>query len=205
MDMMSTPATLYVAAGAILAAVITGFFSFVNLVSSKENKISEFRLAWVDGLRNEISEYSAAVQELTRLKILRDSHKEAGITEAEAFKEWINNSRDGFQQAIKTMSCIQMRLNPDKVANDPESHEAVLMRLLNKAKDDFNQGKYSDAQMISVQIREAASPLLKSTWESIKKGEKEYQSIRQIAWNSIRVGVASSALTFITLFVISFR
>lgn len=40
----------------LLGATIAAFFSFVTLISSKENKVSEFRLAWANQLRDEISE-----------------------------------------------------------------------------------------------------------------------------------------------------
>jgi hypothetical protein len=38
-------------ATAIVVAIIAGAFSFLGLVLSKEQKISELREAWIDGLR----------------------------------------------------------------------------------------------------------------------------------------------------------
>lgn len=35
---MEVPSTIYVATGAVIAAFITGFFSFVNLIISNEHK-----------------------------------------------------------------------------------------------------------------------------------------------------------------------
>ncbi|WLH49741.1 hypothetical protein [Pseudomonas tolaasii] len=205
MDVTPIPATVYVAIGAILAAVVTGFFSFVNLVSAKENKVSEFRLAWIDGLRNEIAEYSAGVQELARFKVFRDAHAVRQITELEAHQQWLDQSKDALQQVVKSMSCIQMRLNPKRAEEDPESHEAVLMRLIITARDEFNRGDYGSSQTRCVEIREAAAPLLKSTWETVKRGEIEYQRIRKIAWNSICVGMAFSAMTLALILLLSLR
>lgn len=48
------PPTIFIALGVIVAALVAGFFSFLSLVSAKENKVSEFRLTWLNGLRNEI-------------------------------------------------------------------------------------------------------------------------------------------------------
>ena len=44
-----------VAIGAIAAALIAGLISLLGLIISKEQKTSEFRQAWIDGLRSELS------------------------------------------------------------------------------------------------------------------------------------------------------
>ena len=43
------------AIGAITAALITGLVSFLGLIISKEQKVSEFRQAWIDSLRSELA------------------------------------------------------------------------------------------------------------------------------------------------------
>ena len=58
---MDVPIQAYFALGAIFAALIAGFFSYLNLIISKESKISEFRQDWVDHLRTEIGNYAASV------------------------------------------------------------------------------------------------------------------------------------------------
>ncbi|MBY8946360.1 hypothetical protein J1G35_10825 [Pseudomonas sp. SH10-3B] len=200
MDISTTmPPTLYIAIGAILAAVIAGFFSFANLVSSKENKISEFRLSWIDGLRNEIAEYSAALQELIRVENLREYYNESQKTQVELEQQWFENSKEAFQQAIKTLSCIQMRLNPESVKNDPESYEAILMRHITNARNEFNKENYENASKCCIDIRDTASHLLKSTWDTVKIGEPEYRNIRKKAWIAIKYGVTLSAVSSIVL------
>jgi hypothetical protein len=42
--------------GPIVAAVIAGAVAFLASVFSKEQKTSEFRQAWIDSLRNDLSE-----------------------------------------------------------------------------------------------------------------------------------------------------
>lgn len=48
------------AVGAVLAATIAGGMSFLGSVFSKDQKTSEFRQAWIDGLRSEISQLICA-------------------------------------------------------------------------------------------------------------------------------------------------
>ena len=50
-----------VPASAIMVAFIAGLFSFLNLVLSKEQKVSELRQAWIDGLREDLAAHIAAV------------------------------------------------------------------------------------------------------------------------------------------------
>jgi hypothetical protein len=58
---MHVPTTAVVAFGTSVAGLITSILSFVTFVSAKENKVSEFRVSWIDGLRNEIASYTSAV------------------------------------------------------------------------------------------------------------------------------------------------
>lgn len=53
-------------AGVMFAAIVGGFFSFVSLISSKEQKVSEFRQQWIDGLRDELSTLFSSARALCR-------------------------------------------------------------------------------------------------------------------------------------------
>ena len=50
---LTLPATtvMIIAGAAIVAALVTGAFSLVNLVISKEDKVSDSRQKWLEGLR----------------------------------------------------------------------------------------------------------------------------------------------------------
>ena len=45
----------------IIVAIIAGFVSFIGLVITKEQKVSEFRQVWIDALRNDVAELMSAV------------------------------------------------------------------------------------------------------------------------------------------------
>jgi hypothetical protein len=62
MDVDTVPVNLFIPIGAIVAALVAGLFSFFNLVLSKEQKLSELRQDWIDGLRNDLAEHIAAIQ-----------------------------------------------------------------------------------------------------------------------------------------------
>ena len=50
----------------VVAALIAALISFVNLTLSKEQKTSEFRQAWIDGLREELATLFSSARALCR-------------------------------------------------------------------------------------------------------------------------------------------
>lgn len=58
MNMPVLTPSVYVPIGAVVAACIAASISFLTLVISKEQKISEFRQAWIDDLRSELAEFA---------------------------------------------------------------------------------------------------------------------------------------------------
>jgi hypothetical protein len=50
----------------VVAALITAVISFVNLTLSKEQKTSEFRQAWIDGLRGDLAIFFSSARALCR-------------------------------------------------------------------------------------------------------------------------------------------
>lgn len=63
--MEQLPAQAFIAAGAVLAAVIAGAFSSLSLVMSKEQKVSEFRQDWINSLREDICKFVSAIVHLS--------------------------------------------------------------------------------------------------------------------------------------------
>jgi hypothetical protein len=60
-----------VAIGATIAALIAGIVSLLGLIISKEQKTSEFRQAWVDALRSDLTGFLTqinAIHDATRVK-----------------------------------------------------------------------------------------------------------------------------------------
>lgn len=190
MDITSIPPTVFVAFGVIIAALLTGVFSIMNMVSAKENKVSEFRLAWVDGLRNEIAEYTSAAQELSRaykpdrFKPL-ESHSESEAHELKI--EFYKETREAYARAAENLTKIQLRLNPVQIEKEPKSHEAKLMAAVLQARKVGSQ-ELSDVIQNCNDIRSAAAPILKNTWNSVKRGEPAYRRFRIIAIATVLIG-----------------
>lgn len=183
---MSLPPSTYIAIGAVLAALVAGLFSFLNLISSKENKVSEFRQSWIDGIREEIAAYTAAVQALIRFRSNKD--------EFESKVQYLEATKEAYKIASESLAKIQLRLNPEHANEKPLSQEARLLTAIHNARDHFNNKDFSAAFDGTASIREAAAPLLKIEWERVKNGEEGYQRIRKNVLLSVRLGLLSFAL-----------
>ncbi len=193
---MEIPASIYVALGAVAASIVAGFFSFLNLVSSKENKVSEFRQGWIDGLREEISTYTASLQALIRFRSIESDYEDE--------TKWFEQTKDIYNGVVESLTKIQLRLNPIHAKENPESHEAKLLSKINYAREQLNAGNFQEAADHSHEIREVAAPLLKNEWERVKNGEKRYQAIRDDAQRTIRYGIIFLGLLAIFALVSSF-
>lgn len=186
---MEIPSTLYIALGAMIAALITGFFSYVNLVSSKENKVSEFRQDWINGLRKEIADFTTGIQGVIRINESFSNAYPNDKEMKEAVADYHSHSSRYFDLTSDSISKIQLRLNPKQAEEHPESHEAKLLSCIRKARDQFNARDYDGARISSSEIRALAVPLLKGEWERVKNGEPEYQKVRKMAFKTIQFGI----------------
>ena len=62
------PVFSIVAMATVTASLITAIISFVNLTLTKEQKISEFRQAWIDALREDLSIFLLVQEHLRELQ-----------------------------------------------------------------------------------------------------------------------------------------
>jgi hypothetical protein len=78
------------AIGAVVAALIAGTVSLLGLIISKEQKTSEFRQAWIDALRCDLSAF------LTQINAIHDS---------------INVRYENLADKVETLRPLYMPLN----------------------------------------------------------------------------------------------
>src|SRR5271166_3862254 len=94
-------------AGAIVAALIAGLISLLGLIISKEQKVSDFRQAWIDALRDDI----AVV--ITHAHAIHGAYLANFPTQREL---WNSISAD-FVAINEAWARIRLRLNPKERAS----------------------------------------------------------------------------------------
>jgi hypothetical protein len=176
----------------VIAALITGAISFVNLTLTKEQKISEFRQAWIDGLREDLAAFFAATRAFARAnQEVQANQGNADCAPLAMTKEKVSDLR---YQVAETRYRIQLRLNPKEVEH------VELFRLMRVAIDSqqdvmLGKGKTENA-LEAVEMAAAYAPkILKSEWERVKKGEFSFR----VARNWVAPLIVVLSLVFVVL------
>jgi hypothetical protein len=165
------PSTIYIGLGAIVAAIITGTISFINLVASKDQKTSEFRQQWIHDLRLDISNYLSNVNIIScEANLYHQLQGQDGIT-TELLKEFAGRVASQMNKAIQLYHSIQLKLNTkdDKqlLASFEEMNQ-LFEYALNNMNDAKKIGMITDSIITQSQI------LLKNEWKRVKRGELSF-------------------------------
>ncbi len=154
-----------VAIGAVVAALVAGLVSLLGLIISKEQKISEFRQAWIDALRSEIS---ALISHANAIH----GTSAAGLERASELWKVVRPDFLGINQAAAN---VRLRLNPkEKEASAVlEQIEGLEQLLLPGRTVEYAQIDETEKRLVA-----AAQVLLKQEWLRVKQGEQVYRIAR---------------------------
>ena len=139
--------------GPIVAAVIAGAVAFLASVFSKEQKVSEFRQAWIDALRSDISELVSIATQIGDEIVVRSRQGE----DTESLQKHLRVREADFQRLEACKVRIRLRLNP-------REH-----RLLLEAVVAMSEPGDHDAKAES--LIEESQKVLKAEWKRVKRGE----------------------------------
>jgi len=162
-----------VAIGAIAAALIAGIVSLLGLIISKEQKVSEFRQAWIDALREEIAE------------VIAHSHSIFGGSKINVYDERESWERlePVFVGFNVTIAKIRLRLNKkESEAEQILKKIDILHELLLHKLDSIDYKILTNAEN---ELVEVAQIFLKKEWVRVRKGEIIYRYTRNLAFGTI--------------------
>lgn len=156
------------AVGTVIAALIAGIVSLLGLTISKEQKTSEFRQAWIDSLRSDLTAF------LTHINAIHDAIQVKYTDHAKK----VETLRPLYVALNTSTFNILLRVNPI---------EAKSKRLLN-AMEAFNSLTADEAKLTTENIRgveaeflAASQALLKSEWRRVKSGEWTFKVAKLLA------------------------
>lgn len=179
MDLGITPGI-----GTITAAVIAAFVGFLSLVITKEQKVSEFRQAWIDGLRSDIADAISAASTLTVIL-----QKPSDPPSDAMLREWA--------RFAASLSRIELRLNlkeePHQSLNACIQDAQDLMRRMEAYSSDYDQSEWEALQDRVVEISQR---LLKIEWDIVKAGEPFYQGVKVTLIVALIVALLGSLISF---------
>lgn len=172
---MDPRSTIFIAIGAIVAALITGVFSFVSLVTTKEQKTSEFRQEWIDSLREDISQFLALAYTLAKtvesasLGLVNKPGRPSRV------RGFLEQNRSDWIALVNLYRRIVLRLNPDE--------HATLIATVRELYDLFDEPYVDVRRIMDLQdaITRESQSILKAEWERVKAGEPVFRTTKVIA------------------------
>jgi len=170
------PVYSIVAMATITASLIASAISFVNLTLTKEQKTSEFRQAWINALRDDLSVFFACARAFARAT--EEKHKSDKVSGSDKpFKISSEKISDIRYQVAEVYSRVMLRLNPE------ESGHEELLRLMDVAIEKQNAALREKADSIetlkAIKIAtDYSRPLLKKEWNRVKEGEPGFKNAR---------------------------
>lgn len=154
--------------GVVLAAVIAGVISLVVAILAKDQKISEFRLAWIESLRNDVADLIGICQAVIDL-----------AEDAESGEAILSQRHDEFVRMEILINRVKLRLNS-------EEHNGIL-EVLNRLHKD-NDDSLSDIEEQLPKLVDQVRLVLNSEWGRVKQGEFSFRALK---WVSACVVIAS--------------
>ena len=162
--------------GPIAAACIAGAIAFIASVFTKENKTSEFRQAWIEGLRNDVAELASLYHHITSSTSL--SAKAGMDTD-----QFISSLKQEFLKIELMQARIELRLNPDE-------HRELIAKLRGTLRFEGIGDDDVAAHTRAVEsFLSAVQLVLRAEWKRVKSGEPAYRITK---WGSLVIfGVAA--------------
>lgn len=147
----------------VFAACLGAFVALMTIIITKEQKVSEFRQAWINSLRDDLAD---AISAGSALSIVMQVDEPRAI-EAK-LKEWA--------RLVAALARVELRLNLS------EDQHRELQRCIREAETlvrrlEADPADYDPAVWIALQEKVVAvsQPLLKLEWRRVKKGETIYR------------------------------
>lgn len=159
--------------GAVGAAIIAGLISLLGLIIGKEQKVSEFRQAWIDELRKCLVAYLVninAIADALRVAKAEDTQP-TGI--AQNYK-LLNEANHG----------IKLRVNDREQPSLQLLQSMEEFEKLAQKNSDLTPDKISAAEE---KFLSASKALLKFEWRRVKRGEKTFFVTKYIVIGLITV------------------
>ena len=196
--MISLPDTVFIAFGVVAASIIAGVFSYINLVSVKESKVSEFRQDWINDLRKEISEYISAARALME-RLRHDNYGQMIPKQVVMAKK--NNHGDLYNQMLNSKVSILLRINDKEKKEKIKAMNNEFLSLVENIHNGFESAEFGNAEDKIETLISKSRELLKYEWNRARDGELGYRVTKFAALTTI--GLSITFLVVVAILKIS--
>lgn len=172
--------------GPVAAALIAGFISFVVTVLAKDQKTSEFRQAWIDGLRADVSEFAGTAYAMVSVLKLKQNL-------GQDTTQYVLERHDDFVKMESLITKIHLRLNPKE--------HIKLIGLLKNFSDDTG-GTPDDHNKAVAEIVNAIHVELGLEWRRVKRGEPSFRMLKWLSFCTLITATAVGAVVIYSHFIV---
>lgn len=153
------------ATATVAAALIAAFIGLLSLVISKEQKVSEFRQAWINALRDDLAEAISSASTLSSILQNPDMLLEV------RHREWAR-----FAAALAR---IELRLNrTEPTHKNLISCIVSAQNLVRRLDFDINDYDQNEWENLGTDVVKISQDLLKIEWNTVKNGEPFYKFVK---------------------------
>jgi hypothetical protein len=175
-----------VSIGAVGAAIIAGLVSLLGLIIAKEQKVSEFRQAWIDELRKCFVAYLVNINAISDALRLKSAGKLPDDTALLPTYKSLNEASHG----------IELRINAEEAPAKVLLHAMSEFENLAASNTNLTPEKIRDVEKKFV---EAAKELLKFEWKRVKRGEEIFVWTKRIVGLMIVVMLCILAYAWVSI------
>ena len=178
--------------GAIFSSIVAGFFALINLISSKEQKVSEFRQIWIDSLRTSLCAY---ISNLSFLSIQYKFYNEQDSINRKNSVEMAQSMSEIYVKLNNSYNDILFRVNPVENNKEATKINSAFLDSLAKTRDLYKEKKFLDAIEACEKLRDTSIPLLKYEWVKVKNGETIFRFWKRFSVCILILGLIISSLS----------
>lgn len=155
--------------GPVVAALIAALITFVVTVLSKENKTSEFRQAWIESLRNDVSELLGEFNVLEGVfEVTIDHDLEGKEGQAQINEFWKQHQKE-YAKIDSLCNRIALRLNPKE--------HAALIAKVRELENSIGEGQKISSRLCEGLVHDF-SAVFKKEWGRVKDGEVVFRRMK---------------------------
>lgn len=163
-------------------ALIAAFVSFLGLLISKEQKVSDFRQAWIDRVRTDVAELIGKCSEIDRNWVIVQENCQKNKKISDKF---VKDNIDIFRDIALTISRIKLSLNPEK-----DKEMIVALNNIEEATRDLSE--ISNLSGLVSNLEKLSHVMFKTEWERVKNGEPFYYASKWLVGSFVIALLAAS-------------
>jgi hypothetical protein len=186
-----TSGSMLVMIGSVVAALIAGSFSYVTLISTKEQNVSQMRSQWIEGITEDLAKLFSEIELLIRL-VEVELPVEGQPLARQHLKVFRNRHKENYERMNEAFALVRLRLDSSK-------HQDILHALGELHRLFYGDCHNTPEIMKTLDVLTAKTQIIaQDVWKTIRTGDTQYRRLSAF----IIVIVAALVLALITFLYI---